>query len=86
MGISWSVQKIQNLSRNYRNFTPSTGLYYTQSKAGVTKMARIDFRTQMTYPTLREQLSENLDLSFSDSHQKPTTGGAFSWAANARGV
>lgn len=105
---SWSVQKIQNLSRNYRNFTPSMGLYFTQSQAGVTKTAHIDFRTQMIYPNLqqlaplvdnsnpnyirygnpdlKEQLSQNLDLSFSHSRQKPTGGGAFSWTANVRGV
>ncbi|HXB32704.1 MAG TPA: TonB-dependent receptor, partial [Puia sp.] len=59
---SWSDQKIQNLSRSYQNFTPSAGISFTQSKAGVTKMAHIDFRTQMVYPTL-QQLAPLVDNS-----------------------
>jgi hypothetical protein len=104
---SSSVQKIQNLSRSYQNFTPSGDLSYSQSKAGVTKMARVAFSTQMVYPNLqqlaplvdnanpnyiqygnanlKEELLENLDLSFSDSRQQPT-GGAFSWTAHVRGA
>lgn len=104
---SWSVQKIQNLSRSYRNFAPSVDFYLNQSKAGATKTARVSFRTQVVYPNLqqlaplvdnsnpnyirygnadlKEQQTENLEFSFTNSHQKQT-GGAFSWTANIRGA
>jgi len=69
---SWSVQKIQNLSRSYQNFTPSIGLFFSQFKAGVVKVVRIDFRTQMVYPTL-QQLAPLIDNSNPDYIQYGNT-------------
>lgn len=51
---SWSIQKVQNLSRSYQNFTPSISLFYTQSTTGVIKTININYRTQMLYPGLQQ--------------------------------